>query len=282
MNFPANAKVTPPETLTAPTMLAPRRLSAEWTALPAWAPLPGLGVLAVNALLLKSKEPVLVDTGMAAYGDDFMAALENEIELGALRRIWISHADVDHIGNLARVLERAPKARIATGFLGMAKLALMGFDPSRIDVLQPGQAFAAGGRELHPLRPPYYDAPETTGFYDPKDGLLYVVDCFGAVLPAPVDTVESVSTETLHHGMRVWSSIDAPWLSSIDRPAFSRSLAAIERFEAKHLVSAHLPPLEGDVATVTRPVFEAYGNSAIPAPDAAAAESVLRGLDLAA
>jgi flavorubredoxin len=245
-------------TLTTPIQRPPHRIDADWTLLNAWAPLPGLGVIAVNSLLLKGKEPVLVDTGIAPLGDAFMAALEQEIDPADLAWIWISHADVDHIGALQRVLERAPRAKVVTGFLGMAKLGLLGFDMGRVQFLEPGSVFEAGGRRLHTVRPVYFDAPETMGFFDPAASLLYSVDCFGAVLPVPADTVEDVDRETFRDGMLAWSSIDAPWLNCADGAALARGLAAIERLAPAHLVSAHLPPLEGAVTSLTRPIADAY------------------------
>jgi flavorubredoxin len=106
--------------LTALILNKPRRLGADWTMFNAWAPLPGLGAIAINSLLLKGKEPVLVDTGIAPLGDAFMAQLEQEIDPKEIAWIWISHADVDHIGALQKVMDRAPKARVVTGYLGMA------------------------------------------------------------------------------------------------------------------------------------------------------------------
>jgi flavorubredoxin len=244
--------------LTAPILTKPRRLDPDWTLFNAWAPIPGLGAIAINSLLLKGKEPVLVDTGIAPLGDAFMAALEQEIDPAELAWIWLSHADVDHIGALQRVLDRAPKAKVVTGFLGIAKLGLMGFDMSRVQFLEPGSVFEAGGRRLHTVRPLYYDAPETMGFFDPAASLLYAVDCFGAVLPCPAEAVESVTEETLRNGMMTWSSIDAPWLKSVDRAALGRGLAAIERLAPAHLVSAHLPVLDGKATTLTRPVADFY------------------------
>jgi glyoxylase-like metal-dependent hydrolase (beta-lactamase superfamily II) len=277
LNMPTESK-----TPDAPIMLAPHRLADDWTMLPAWAPLPGLGVLAVNSFLLKGPEPVLVDTGMACLADAYIAALEREIDPAEIAWIWISHADADHIGNLQRVLDRAPNARIVTPFLGMAKLGLMGFDLGRVRALQPGADFDAGGRRLHPLRPLYYDAPETTGFYDGAADLLFTVDSFGAVLPAPVASVEDATREDLTRGMQLWSSIDAPWLAQTDRAAMARGLAAIEQRAPRHLISAHLPPLGGRVATLTRPVAEAYAGSPIAPADALAVESVFAVLSQAA
>ena len=156
------------------------------------------------------------------------------------------------------MLDRAPKAKVVTGYLGMAKLGLMGFDMNRVQLLEPGSVFEAGGRRLHTVRPLYYDASETMGFFDPAASLLYSVDCFGAVLPSPAETVETVGEEALRTGMMTWSAMDSPWLKTIDRAALGRGLSAIERLAPAHLVSAHLPVLEGEVTALTRPIADFY------------------------
>lgn len=118
-------------------MLECQAAGSDWRVLPAFLPVPGLGGLAVNAFLLKGAEPVLVDTGLATLGEAFVEALEAEIDLDDLRWIWLSHTDADHIGNLARILERAPRARVVTNFLGMGKMGMLGHDLSRVQLLEP-------------------------------------------------------------------------------------------------------------------------------------------------
>lgn len=249
-----------------PTFCAPRPLTPAWTVLPSWLPVPGLGALPVNCFLLKGPEPLLVDTGLAALGDDFIAALETEIDPADLRWIWLSHMDPDHVGNLSRLLARAPQARIVTGFLGMGKLQLAGFDVATVHVVQPGESFTAGGRRLNPLRPPYYDAPETLGFHDEADGVLFAADCFGAVLPGMVDATEQIAANTLRDGLLTWTAIDAPWLATADRAALGRCLAAFERLDAAWLLSAHLPPARG-AGRLTGLVADAYCGREIAAAD---------------
>jgi len=48
--------------------------------LPAHFPIPGMGFRAVNAFVIKAREPVLVDTGMGIESKEFMKALESVID----------------------------------------------------------------------------------------------------------------------------------------------------------------------------------------------------------
>ncbi len=241
-----------------PTARDPQHVTGNWTVLPSWLPVPGLGALAVNSFLHKGSEPMLVDTGLSALGETFLAALEQQIDPGDLRWIWVSHMDADHVGNLQRVLDRAPRARIVTNFLGMGKMGMMGFDTSRVHLLEPGQGFEAGGKRFHPVRPPYYDAPETIGFFDAEDRVFFAADSFGALLPEPVHEIDEAADEALKDGLVAWSSIDAPWLANADANRLGRTLKAIEDLDPEFLFSGHLPLARRGVSALTGHVAGAY------------------------
>ena len=79
-------------------------------------PVPGIGLLPVNVFLIKSKEPVLMDTGLGEDRGEFMKALESVIDPKDLRWIWLSHDDSDHTGSLRDILDAAPDARLVVNF----------------------------------------------------------------------------------------------------------------------------------------------------------------------
>jgi flavorubredoxin len=265
----------------APHFSETRRLTDNWSVLPSWLPIPGLGALAVNSHLLKTREPMLIDTGVAMLGDEFLAALRREIDPADLAWIWLSHTDADHIGNLNRVLALAPKAKVITNFLGMAKMQLQGFDTSRVQLFEPGTVLDIGGHRLHPVRPPYYDAPETTGFFDEKDRVLYAVDSFGALLPESAENLEDIAEPALRDGMVSWSSIDAPWLAGIDRNVLGRTLASLDSLDPAYVLSGHLPFVHRNIKTLTRIVAGAYGQGGTMATDPLAITQVAAAMEMA-
>jgi glyoxylase-like metal-dependent hydrolase (beta-lactamase superfamily II) len=91
--------------------------------LPSHVPVPGFGLLPVNAFLLKSKEPVLVDAGLIPEQDEFIATLGKIIAPHDLKWLWLTHTDLDHIGSLNRLLDKAPQLRVITTFIGPGKWA---------------------------------------------------------------------------------------------------------------------------------------------------------------
>jgi len=261
-----------------PIQLPSKNITGEWSVLPSWLPVPGMGVLPVNSFLLKGEEPMLVDTGLAALSDDVLARLAAEIDLEDLRWIWLSHTDADHIGNLDLILAAAPKARVITNFLGAGKMGMMGKgDPDRLRLLEPDEVVEIGGRCLHQIRPPYYDAPETMGFFDVTDRVYFAADAFGALLPDMAGSIDDISHEALRDGLVGWSSIDAPWLAQMDRSALAETLDGLERLDPAHVLSGHLPVAHG-LDRLTGTIRAAYGQGAtgdIPTQAAAHLEAAL-------
>ena len=242
----------------APEMKAARELGSGWSMLTTWAVIGPLGSLPVNAFLLKGAEPMLVDTNLGAVGDGFMRELAAQVDPVDLKWIWLSHMDWDHIGNLRRVLAAAPNATVIANGLGMAKLGLVDIAPARVRLLEHAEAVDIGGRRLTAMRPVYYDAPETMGFFDETAQALFAADSFGALFPGEVDRLEDASEAVLREGMTTWSSVDAPWLGEQSADALGRRLAEVERLDPKLVLSAHLPPAKAVMRRLAGIVGRAY------------------------
>lgn len=255
-----------------PTQLPSRRIGTDTYALRSYTPLPGMGVLPINAYLIQAREPVLIDTGMAALKSDFLSELRGLIDLADLRWIWITHADADHVGNLRELISAAPKARIVTNFLGAGKLALQQLPLERSHLINPGQCLDVGDRQLLALRPPVYDAPETMGLYDAKSGNLFSSDCFGTLMSEPCESAAELPVQALREGMAIWTGIDAPWLAQVSHPDLMAMLQPLRAMAPRRVLSSHLPPAEGMLDALIDGLLAARQWPAFVGPDQAAVE----------
>ena len=253
--------------MTMPIMLGAETVAPDTLSLSSFMPVADLGVLAVNAFVIRAEQPVLVDTGAAALREPFLAALSDAIDPADLRYIFLSHMDADHLGNLDAVLALAPQAKVLTNFLGMAKLMLQERDLSRVTLIEPGSTIDLGDRNLVPLKPPYYDAPETTGFFDTRSGVLFSADAFGALLQAPEAEAAAIDPDALRDGMLTWAAIDAPWLATADAAKFGGLLRNIERLDPTAIVSGHLPVARGVTRRLTRNLEDALLGGSFAVPD---------------
>jgi flavorubredoxin len=260
-----------------PELLSPRQVAADTTLIASWVPLPGLGLLPCNSYVIRSAQPVLVDTGVAPLREQFLAALGRTIDPADLRWIWITHMDADHIGNLQAVLELAPQARVVTNYLGMGKMGLMGLPQERAWLLNPGQSLDVGDRRLRALRPPSWDAPETTGLFDERTRAFFSVDSFGTVQQEPQESAAAISTAALAEGMALWTAVDQHWMLATDRARLDRTLAEVDALRPDVILGSHLQPASG----ITQRLLDCLRRSADAAPfvgpDQQALEAMMAG-----
>ncbi len=263
------------------TMFAPRAVGEKTHILPAFFPVPMLGLIPVNAFLIGATEPVLVDTGLFPLSDEFMAGLRSILDLDALRWIWLTHVDADHIGSLERILAAAPRARVVTTFLGLGKYNLRGaLPPDRVHLLNPGQQLDVGDRTLLALRPATYDAPETTALFDMRTRTLFSSDSYGAVLDAPVEDAAEIPAARLRDGSILWATIEAPWLQIVVSEAFERVVESQRALKPELVLSSHLPPARGMMDTLSAHLLSARGAAPFVGPDQAAMIAAMRAADV--
>jgi len=227
-------------------MDAPYQAGPDVHVLPHNLTLPGVGVLPVNAYVLLAEEPVLVDTGLAADGGDFIDALTSIVDPKALRWVWLTHDDADHTGNIERVFELAPHARLATPAFSALRMASWWPVPlDRVHAIRAGDRLAVGDRTLRAVAPPVYDNPMSTGLVDEATGTLFSVDSFGALLPEAAQDAAEVPEDALAGGMRAWATSDSPWTHLLDRQRFAHVLDGVRRLQPTRILSSHLPAASG-------------------------------------
>jgi len=262
-----------------PTMFEPYRATQDIDALPSYFPIPGLGLVPINAFVLHAAETVLVDTGLILLSDEYVEALSSVISLEELRWLWLTHTDPDHIGSLHRLLEEAPNLRVVTTFIGVGKMSLFRPLPlDRVYLLNPGQSLSVGDRTLTAMRPPTYDAPETTGFFDPKSGAFFSADSFGALMSEPAGSAEDMEPEDLRRGMVTWTTLDSPWLHSIDIDRFLVTLNGVRDLSPEVILSSHLPVARGMTDTLLGHLATAATAEPFVGPDQPALEAILSQL----
>lgn len=240
--------------------------------------IPGFGLVPINAFVLKGAEPILVDTGAIIEHADFVSALRSVIDPMDLRWIWLTHTDADHIGSLHWLLEQNPKVRVLTTFLGVGIMSLQAPLPmDRVNFVNPGETVTLGDRTLTAFRPPAFDNPSTTGFYERKSGALFSSDCFGALLADLPQNAADLSEQDLREGQVFWATVDSPWLHKADTLALARELKQIESMQPSMVLSSHLPAADGRMTgTLLKTLAEVPGAQPFVGPDQAALEEMLK------
>jgi flavorubredoxin len=240
-------------------------------------PVPGFGLIPVNAFVLDGAEPILVDTGPVIESEEFMAALRSVIDPGDIRWIWLTHTDFDHIGSLHRLLEENDRLKVITTFVGVGIMSLAAPLPmDRIHLVNPGQEITIGDRTLRALRPPAFDNPVTTGFFETSSKTLFSADCFGALLAEVPERADELSEEALHQGQVFWGTVDSPWLHRTDAAMLTKEVDTLRALEPDLVLSSHLPAAPGSMFDRLTANLEAVP-AATPfvGPDQSALEAML-------
>jgi flavorubredoxin len=247
--------------------------------LPAHFPIPGLGLLPVNAFVIKAGEPVLVDTGMGIESAEFMKALESIINPRDLRWVWLTHDDADHTGSIQKVLEAAPSARLVANSLAVLRMSTVWPVPMhRVYWLNSGERIRVGDRQLTAVRPPLFDNPTTIGIYDDKSEAFFSADCFGAIVPSPAQNADDLTAGDLAQGMINWASADSPWLHMVDPGQFRLTLDRISQIAPRMIFSSHLPPAQGKTEKFLELLATVSNSPPFVTPNQAALEQILASM----
>ncbi|MEU9884069.1 MBL fold metallo-hydrolase [Sphaerisporangium sp. NPDC051011] len=207
---------------------------------PSSLPIPGAGRLPVNAFLIRSAQPILVDTGMAIDRGHFENALWSLVEPEDLRWIILTHDDRDHAGNLKEVLMAAPHAKLITNGLSVARLGEEWDVPAhRVVQVNPGRTLDLGGREISLLRPPSFDSPSTLAVYDHRSEALFSADSLGTVIPELAENAAEVSRTDYLDGVSMFTRANAPWTALVDQNKWNALLDSVALLRPRLVLSAH-------------------------------------------
>ena len=201
--------------------------------------------LPVNSLVIRGREPVIVDTGAPLHRAEWLEKVFSVVEPEDVRWIFLSHDDGDHTGGLLDVLERCPGATLVTNFFSFERLALEkpALPLARMRWIEPGGRFDAGDRVLHLFRPPIFDGPTTRGLFDPKTAAMWIVDTFACLTPGTLDAAEMTDEQLAQ--MSAMNSAVSPWHAWLDRAVYGRHVDSVEALGARTVASAHGPVLRG-------------------------------------
>ncbi len=210
---------------------------------------PGLW-LAVNSVVIRGAEPIIVDTGAPMHREEWLEKAFSVVEPEDVRWIFLSHDDPDHTGGLQEVLRRCPHATLVTNFFSVERLALEqpALPLDRMRWIEPGGSFDAGDRTIHLFRPPIFDGPTTRGLYDPTTAFMWAVDSFACLLtdPESVYDVHLLDADHVDEQLPAMQSLVSPWHAWLDRTAYARHVDDVEALGVLTVATAHGPVLTGD------------------------------------
>ena len=235
---------------------------------PTFAAGPTGGYFGAHSLVIRGREPVIVDTGCTFVRDAWLEQAFSVVDPADVRWIFVSHDDHDHIGNLEVVLDLCPKATLLVNFAIVGRLALdVELPLERMRWVEPGDALDLGDRTLRFVRPPTFDSPATRGVYDTTSRLLWGADAFGALTQGEVYDATDVPADLYEPSFAALNTWNTPWLEWIDCNRFAAHVQETAALDLDVVAGAHGPVLRGAaISDAFRRTLDLVGQAPVPAP----------------
>lgn len=204
-------------------------------------------VVHMNAMLIRGAEPVVVDTGAPVHRETYLEDLFSLVEPDDVRWVFISHEDLDHVGNLDAVMDACPNATLVASWFLCERMAVAGLrvPPTRWRWIGDGESLDAGDRTLLALRPPLYDEPTTRGLLDPTTGVYWASDCFAAPVARPTVFAAELDADEWAGGFLTFQQWNSPWATLLDRSRFADEVERFATHGIRTIVSCHGPTIDG-------------------------------------
>jgi flavorubredoxin len=207
--------------------------------------------VALNTMVIRGAEPVVVDTGMMENRDQYLADVFSLVEPEDIRWVFISHDDVDHTGNVNALMEAAPNATlIVTNFMTERMGASLDVSPLRQRWVGDGEVIDVGDRKLLTVRPPIFDSPTTRGVFDTTTGVYWASDSFATPMVDLVRTVADIDRGFWVEGMTMFNQYVSPWLLLTDDRRFQATVDRVEALGASAIVGCHTPVIPRELVDV--------------------------------
>jgi flavorubredoxin len=134
-----------------------------------------------NSYLLEAESPTLIDTVKSRFADVLLENLRGCLDLGELKYVVANHAEPDHSGSLARILEACPNVTvIGSKPVGLFIKELLNREFPFQAVKDGEELDLGGGRKLVFVQVPNLHWPDTIFSYLPDREAAFTCDAFGA------------------------------------------------------------------------------------------------------
>lgn len=198
--------------------------------------------IAVNSMVIRGREPVVVDTGLSEHRATFLADVFGLVDPDDVRWIVISHDDVDHTGNLNTLAAGCPNATVVIDWFMAERMgASLDVSPLRWRWMADGDRLDVGDRELLLVRPPIFDSPTSRGVFDVSTGVYWAADAFATPMPTPVRDVADIDRAVWAEGMATFNQYISPWLKLADDSRFQRSVDRVADLRPSTIAGCHTP-----------------------------------------
>jgi flavorubredoxin len=132
-----------------------------------------------NSFLVRDEKTALIDTVWAPFAEEYVANLQQEVDLKAIDYIIVNHGEVDHSGELTELLRFIPDTPIYCTANAVKSLTGQYHQAWNFHVVKTGDRLNIGKRDLVFVEAPMLHWPDTMFTYLTDDAILFSNDAFG-------------------------------------------------------------------------------------------------------
>ncbi len=132
-----------------------------------------------NSYLVKDKKTALIDTVWSPFGSEFVENLDKHVSLKKIDYVIANHAEIDHSGGLAELMEIIPDTPIYCTNNGVKSLKGHFHKDWNFIPVRTGERLSLGKKELTFIEAPMLHWPDSMFSYLSGENILFSNDAFG-------------------------------------------------------------------------------------------------------
>lgn len=227
--------------------MAPYAVAPDTWVVPWLLEAPPVGIFPMNSLVIKGREPVIVDTGSPANRQGWFEAVSGLVDLEDVRWIFLSHDDRDHAGNLVPALDACPNATLLTTWFSVGRMFEEWATPlDRCRFVCDGDTVDIGDRRIVAVWPPVFDNPTTRALFDERTGVFWSVDTFATNIPKPMEEAADLSDGEFTDGQLLGMRLVAAWHQWLDEAKYCAHVQKVQDLPITVVAGCHTPAIRGE------------------------------------
>jgi len=132
-----------------------------------------------NSYLVEDEKTALIDTVWSPFGTEFVESLDKHVSLKDIDFVVAQHAEIDHSGGLAELMERIPDTPVYCSKNGVKSLKGHFHKDWNFVPVKTGDKLSLGKKELVFIEAPLLHWPDSMFSYLTEDNILFSNDAFG-------------------------------------------------------------------------------------------------------
>ncbi|MGB6341043.1 MAG: anaerobic nitric oxide reductase flavorubredoxin [Candidatus Aminicenantaceae bacterium] len=171
-----------------------------------------------NSYLVKDKKTALIDTVWSPFSAEFVRNLDNQISLKNIDYIVAQHAEIDHSGGLAELMEHIPDTPVYCTNNGMKSFKGHFHKNWNFVPVKTGDKLNLGKKELIFIEAPMLHWPDSMFSYLTEENILFSNDAFGQHLASEMLFNDSVDqAELVQECIKYYANILTPFSGLVEK-----------------------------------------------------------------